>query len=366
MISFRERNPIRIGIASIAILAAMLGVVFYLKDLPFVANEYRLVAEFADAAGLGPENEVRVAGIKVGKVTGVELERDRVIVEMDIKDGVEIPADSTAEISLKTILGTKFVVINARGSGKLLKDGDRIPLAQTTIPFEIYQIANTAVDLLTDVDGKLLNDSFDALADITADPNRNLARTVEGAADVLDSFAGKGASVDALIQKGEQILDTLDRSAPEIQAILRNTNTVLKVLAERRTTVQQLLRNTELLARQLASLLKEKRPQLDAILDDLHATLKIVDASLAEVEEAIRLLGPSSEAFARIAWNGRWASICTMALGASLLPPPLPTDVELGQGPANSPTGPVDCDLTNESPASASARGASMRGGAQP
>ncbi len=364
MKSFRDRNPIRIGVGSLIVLTGLLALTFYLKELPFVSNTYALTAEFADAAGLGPDNEVRVAGIKVGRVTGVDLAKDRVIVTMNINAGVEIPQDSTAEISLKTILGTKFVTIDARGEGEPLGGGGTIPLAQTSIPFEIYQIANSAVDLLTDVDGKQLNDAFDALADLTADPKRSLARTVEGAADVLDTLAGKRASIDTLIQKGEQILDTLGDSAPEIQAVLKNTNTVMEVLARRRSTVQRLLRNTELLATQLGGLLKEKRPELDSILNDLHATLLIVDASLGQVEEAVRVLGPSTEAFARIVWNGRWASICTMALGASPLPPPLPLTIEVGTGPAGSPTGPVDCPAS--AAVSAAAQAGSMRGGMRP
>jgi phospholipid/cholesterol/gamma-HCH transport system substrate-binding protein len=367
MMSFRERNPLRIGLVSIAVLSGLLLLTFYLKQLPFISGNYALEAEFADAAGLSPDNEVRVAGIKVGRVTGVELAKDRVVVKMDINDGVKIPRDAKAEISLKTILGTKFVTIDARGDAPALPEGARIPLAQTSIPFEIYQAANATVDLLTEVDGKQLNDAFDALADVTADPERNLARTVEGAADVLDTLAGKRASIETLIEKGELVLEALDNSSPQIQAVLSNTNTVLGVLAQRRTTVQRLLRNTDLLARQLGSLLKEKRPELDSILNDLHATLKIVDASLGQVEEAIRLLGPSTEAFARIAHNGRWASICTAALGASALPPPLPAEIELGTGQPGTSMGPVDCP--SGSPASASSRGgvrSTMRGGAQP
>ena len=366
MKSFRERNPTRIGLVSIAVLSALLLGTFYLKELPFVSSTYALSAEFADAAGLQPDNEVRVAGIKVGRVTGVELAADRVLVSMDINSDVEIPEDATAEISLKTILGTKFVTIDARSGGKLIEDGGTVPLERTRIPFEIYQIANAAVDLLTDVDGEQLNDAFDALADLTADPNRNLARTVEGAADVLETLADKREAIDTVIQKGALVLETLDRSAPDIQAVLRQTNTIMGVLAERRSTVQRLLRNTELLAHELGTLLKEKRPELDSILTDLHATLKIVDASLGQVEEAVRVLGPSTEAFARIAWNGRWASICTAALGASLLPPPLPAEVNLGQGPPGSPTGPVDCPVSENAPTEAAApTGTTMRGGVQ-
>ena len=340
MKSFRDRDPTKIGIISIAVLGAMLFGAFSFKKFPLIANRYTVVAEFADAAGLGPDNEVRVAGLKVGRVARVELARDRVLVTLDINNGVDIPKTGSAEISLKTILGTKFVVIDARGDGPFLKDGDRIPLEQTSIPFEIYQTANAAVDLLTDVDGKLLNEAFDALAEVTADPDRSLARTIEGAAGVLGTLASKRASLDAIVQRGEEVLSSLDRATPDIVKILQRGNVVLKVLADRRTTVQALLRNTEKLAVQLGGLLREKRPELDSILDDLHSTLVIVDASLGQLEEAIRLLGPSSEAFARIAYGGRWASICTMALEAQVLPPPLPAEISIGTPDAG---GPVDC-----------------------
>ena len=344
MTSFRERNPIRIGIVSLIALGVLFGFVFELKKLPFIARSYTISAEFADAAGLSPDNEVRVAGIKVGRVTHVALGADRVIVTLAIRQGVEIPRDSTAEISLKTILGTKFVVIHATSDAPPLPNGGRIPLDHTSIPFEIYQIGNAAVDLLTGVNGKQLNDAFSALAGATADPHRNLARTLSGAAAVLKTLGAKQDSISTIISKGEQVLSTLDASSPDIQSILQHTNVVMGILARRRSTVQALLRNTDLLASELGGLLRDKRPELDSVLTDLHATLQIVDASLGQLEEAIRLLGPSSEAFARITHNGRWASICTYAIEAQALPSPLPA-IEIGTGGTHG--NPVDCPASS-------------------
>jgi len=62
-------------------------------------------------------------------------------------------------------------------------------------------------------------------------------------------------------------------------------------------------------------------------------------------EEALKLIGPSSEAFARITYRGRWAGICIMAIEASLLPPPLPVTVNIGTGGAAGP--PQDCALAS-------------------
>jgi phospholipid/cholesterol/gamma-HCH transport system substrate-binding protein len=339
MISFRERGPIPIGIASI--IGITLGVLFafYFKRIPFFANNYTLKAQFADAAGLNPENEVRVAGIKVGKVTRVELLKDRVLVTMQIENGVDIPKHSRAAISLKTILGTKFVKINGLGGGPFFKEGDTIPMKQTSIPFEIYQAANAGVQILQEIDAKALNEGLKALAEITDDPNRNLARTLEGSAEVTQAIASQGDALQLLIEHGEELLAALDKSSPDIQAIITNGDKALELLARRRATVQQLLRNTDRLLASFGDLLQDNRSRIDRILNDLHSVLLIVDAKLADLEQAVRLLGPSSESISRIAWRGRWASICVAALQAKVTVSGVPFQASAGTGP----TGPVNC-----------------------
>lgn len=331
MISFRERNPILIG--AFSVLGILLGLVFAftVSRLPLVARTHTIKAEFADAAGLDPSNEVRVAGIKVGKVTKVELLRDRVLVSMAVEREVVIPRDARAEIVLKTILGSKFVAIDARAGGPPMKEGEVIPLSRTKIPFEIYQAANGAVDLISEIDASQLNEAFRALAAVGADPERNLARTLEGAAEVSEAAGSEASALNTLIARGDEVLASLDEASPDIQALLSEANTVAELLARRRATVQSLLRNTDLLAGALGGLLRDNRSRVDSILRDLHATLVIVDANLADLEEAVRILGPSSESLARVFYTGRWANICTFSIEP------------IGSGEPGGANGPVDC-----------------------
>jgi hypothetical protein len=70
---FRERNPILVGVISVAVLVAAMLFALSLNRLTFLRGVYTVKADFADASGLTPDNEVRVAGLKVGKVDSVEL-----------------------------------------------------------------------------------------------------------------------------------------------------------------------------------------------------------------------------------------------------------------------------------------------------
>lgn len=320
------------GIASLIALAVVFAFTFSWNRLPFIARDFELVAEFADAAGLGPNNEVRVAGIKVGKVNTVTISKDRVLVTMRIDDGTQIPRTAVVEINLNTILGTKYISVDATDPGPFLSDGDRIPISQTKVPFEIYQASNATVDLLQEIDAKKLNEGFRTLAEIADDPQRNLARTLDAGGAATQAIASQSEALASMIVKGDQLVTALDESSPDLQAVISNSQRLFGVIAKRRATIKSLLVNTEMFTQSLGGLLKDRRTEIDRILSDLHLALVIVDRNLAEIEEALRLLGPSSESFARITWTGPWANICVAALG-------VPDD----GGPGTGSSGPVSC-----------------------
>ena len=90
MIPFRERNPVVIGAISLAMLAASLVVAFRADDLPVIGGGDTYYAAFEESGGLKPNDEVRIAGVRVGKVNSVELDGDHVRVDfkVDYRRGV--------------------------------------------------------------------------------------------------------------------------------------------------------------------------------------------------------------------------------------------------------------------------------------
>lgn len=307
--NFRERSPVAIGLISIAALVAGTTFAFYIDRLPQIKQAYELKAEFADAAGLNPENQVRVAGIKVGTVTDVELAGDRVLVTMEIENDSEIPDEAFAEIKLATLLGTKFVDIEAKGGPPFLSDGDTIPLERTAVPYEIYQASNQGTEVLEDLDGQALNDMLVELTRLTRVAKEEVGSALEGLNELGEGLNDRQDDLRALLAGSNDLTRLLANESDDIVRLIDASNTVLASVASKREQVQSLLETTKIMASEVTRLVRANRGNLDSILTDLHSALKVLERNVEHLDVAFEFAGPSTRYFGSIFQQGRWGDI---------------------------------------------------------
>ncbi|MDQ3940850.1 MAG: MCE family protein [Actinomycetota bacterium] len=312
--NFRERSPVVVGTISIIGIAAATTFAFFIDRIPVLKQAYKVEAEFADAAGVRAENQVRVAGIKVGTVESVELAGDRVLVTMEIDNGTEIPADAFAEIKLATLLGTKFVDVEAKGGAPFLEDGDRIPLERTSVPYEIYQASNEGTTVLEDLDGPALNAMLRELTKLTRVAQDEVGVALEGLNDLGTGLNAKNDELRSLLSGANDLTDLLNEEGDEIVSLIDASNEVLGSLARKREQVQSLLLATNQMAREVTSLIRDNRGDLDSILADLHRALVVLDRNVKHLDQALEYAGPSSRYFGSIFTQGRWGDIFSCAL----------------------------------------------------
>lgn len=312
--NFRERSPLLIGIISILALAAGTTFAFSIDKLPALKQAYEIKAEFADAAGLKAENQVRVAGIKVGTVSNIELDGTQVVVTMEIENGIEIPTDSFAEIKLATILGTKFVDIEAKGGEPYMESGDLIPLEATAIPYEIYQASNQGTNVLEDLDGEAVNEMLTQLAKLVRVSEDEIGSALAGLNELGEGLTAKEQDLESLLANTNDLTGLLSDEGEQINRLIVSSDEVLGSLAQKRETLQSLLETTKVMSGQLADVLRGNRENVDQILTKLHNALVVLDRNVEHLDVAFEYAGPSSRYFGSIFTQGRWGDIYTCAL----------------------------------------------------
>jgi hypothetical protein len=137
-VPFRERNPVVIGAISLAVIAALMLAAFKADSLPLVGGGTSYSAAFTEAGGLKANDEVRIAGVRVGKVNAVELEGSHVRVDFKVDKGARFGTTTGAAIKVKTLLGAMYLGLEPAGPGQLKKDAE-IPVDRTASPYDVVQ-----------------------------------------------------------------------------------------------------------------------------------------------------------------------------------------------------------------------------------
>ncbi|MDD2159178.1 outer membrane lipid asymmetry maintenance protein MlaD [Pseudomonas sp. MIL19] len=102
-------------------------------------NTYKVYAHFENIAGLTVRSKVTMAGVAIGKVTAIDLDRSSYMgrVTMLLDDAVDnLPVDSTASILTAGLLGEKYIGISVGGEEDVLRDGGTIYDTQSSLVLE--------------------------------------------------------------------------------------------------------------------------------------------------------------------------------------------------------------------------------------
>lgn len=121
-----------------AVMAAAIAFAIYAGQATGLSKGgggYELRASFRSLEGVTVGTDVRLAGVKIGTVTGVELnpETYRADTRFSVAEGIGIPDDSAAVVSSEGLLGGNFVEIMPGGSPFSFEPGDEIEDTQGAV-----------------------------------------------------------------------------------------------------------------------------------------------------------------------------------------------------------------------------------------
>lgn len=150
----------RHGIVGVVVIVAALAVTAMAYLNPTGQNGY--TAHLPNSGGVRVGDQVRIAGIPVGKVTGVRLDAAVVEMKFDVERSVVVGSESTLDIKLLTPLGGHYVALDPKGDMPLGRDV--IPPQRVTLPFEVNDIIQAATPLIKEVNGHVIHDTFTEVA----------------------------------------------------------------------------------------------------------------------------------------------------------------------------------------------------------
>jgi phospholipid/cholesterol/gamma-HCH transport system substrate-binding protein len=270
--------------------AALIGIVFLLivcyavfgGSLPFSGSPFVLRAVFTANNDLHIPSPVRIAGVQVGEVTGVERLKGSanagiVIMQID-KNGLPIHADATADIRSRIFLEGNFYVDLQPGTPEtpVLKSGATLPAANTAGPVQLDRIlsslnsnARSNLQKLVQGLGAALNTPPTAAEKAGQDPSVAGLTGAQGLNYALN-YSAKAFETSAIVNQA-----LLGERPTDLAGVIRGESKVFKGLAASGESLPQLIDNFE----QTMAALAAKQDDLSSAIAVLPALLKATDGA---------------------------------------------------------------------------------------
>ncbi len=326
MKSFRDMNPYAVGLVSVLLLGAATGFAFMVGLLNLLEKTYDMEGVFDDASGLRNGDDVKVAGVKVGRVTGIEVDRPtgKVRVEWVVDQGVEIGNDAGAEIALSSLLGAKELRILDPADGDMMMEDlpaeqRVIPLERTKVFFDLFELTRVATEGIQELDTAGLNTLLVDLADITEGKAGTVEDLADGITRVGAAINQRDAQFEALLDQADRLSATLADKDDEILALLDSSQQILDLVVERRDDLALVLGETAETVQELDRLISTNKDRLDSALDSLSPTLDVVAAHQDDLDRALAWLGPGLLQQSRGGGQGPWQDIFVRGIGPDVV-----------------------------------------------
>jgi phospholipid/cholesterol/gamma-HCH transport system substrate-binding protein len=301
---FRERNPVPIGIIGVLAILGFLAIGLNASKLPFISSGHTVYADFTDAAGLQKGNNVRVAGVLVGKVTSVKLDGNVVKVGMKVNNGTHVDAGSTADLKIETLLGQVYVALTPTGTTKL--PGNTIQASATSTPTSITDAFQGLGARTGQINVNQLARSFDVLSSAFKNTPTAVRGSLVGLERLSTTIASRDAQLTALLGKTNVVTNTLATHDAQIAKLINDSNLILHTVDQQRVVLHTLLVDTSAVSKQLTSLVAENRAVIGPALTQLNGTLAILRSHQRQLDQVVHLAAPFVRDFTDTLGNGRW------------------------------------------------------------
>lgn len=271
------------------------------------AGDRTIYAEFADASGLKVGEDVRVAGVKVGRITGIELRSGHVRAELTVDSDAtgRLGGQTHASIEVKSLLGQHYVALESRGAGSL-DDDDVIPLARTDVPLDLVPAFQTLTEDVGEIDTAQVGEALDTLSATLDRASPEVRATLDGLSAASRSISTRDRAIRSLLAHARQVTDVVSMRDEEIAEILRSTALVMDTLDQQQAVITRLIDGTLELSAQIRGLVAENEDVAPKVLADLDSVLTVLQRNRASIAETVELAELYAREFVSVGGTGPW------------------------------------------------------------
>jgi phospholipid/cholesterol/gamma-HCH transport system substrate-binding protein len=270
-----------IGIVYVA--GSFLGIVDHVLGRGFTMH-----ATLPTSGGLFTGSEVTYRGVKIGKVSRVDVTTSGIRVDLAIKDKTKVPMDSTIHVHNLSAVGEQYLDFEPKANhGPYAGAGDTIKGDASSLPMSEEKLLTEMNAMVNSVDGNELSTVVSELGDMFRGTANPLQRMVDSGSHFVDVADANKEQTITLLDTGKTVLQTQADHEKDIPVFARGLADLTGTLRESDPDLRTVLQGGPPAVREVNSLLKGLEPTLPVFLSNLVTTNQVLTTNIPGLEQTL-------------------------------------------------------------------------------
>ena len=266
-------------------------------------------AEFTDASGLGVGDDVRINGVKVGKVTSLALSGTaQAKVRFEVDSRRRLGRDTAAAVKFRNIAGQRYLALDAvvRNPADVLPPEATIPLWRTRPALNLTELFNGFKPLFQALSPEDVNKLSFEIIQVFQGEGSTVDSMLAHTASLTSAIAKKDEVIGKVIDNLSQVLATVNARSRQLSELIDTLQRTVSGLAEQRKPVGEAITAMDRLTNTTAGFLTEARPPLAQDVAQLNTLARTVNADTPRVEHDLQTIPDRLASLTRSASYGSW------------------------------------------------------------
>ncbi|MDT9592481.1 MlaD family protein [Nocardioides zeae] len=277
-------------------------------------------AEFTAVSGLREGNDVRVAGVKVGRVERIELSEDNsALVTFTLRSDQEVFEQTLVAMRYQNLLGQRYLAVTAPSEdrGEELEEGDEI--VNTSPGFDLTVLLNGFEPLFRVLEPAEINQLASNIVAVLQGEAGTIESLLQNTAEATEYLASKDDVFGQVLANLTPVLENLEAQSTQFDATVTQLRDLMTALAAERGTFANSIDNLSSLVSATSELLGEIREPLQADVASLGETAALLSREQERVARTIESLPLLLGGYGRSMSYGAYLNIYLCNLGVEVL-----------------------------------------------
>ncbi|GAA3530453.1 MlaD family protein [Aeromicrobium panaciterrae] len=281
-------------------------------------STHNYAADFKNVSGLRVGDDVRAAGVRVGRVEGIDLRGGKIArVKFTLSDDQGLFDTTNIVIRYQNLLGQRYLSLTpGKEKGTRLKNDSVVPVAHTSPGFDLTALLNGFEPLFATLEPEQVNRLSESIMAVMQGQGGTIESLLAETAELTNHLADKDDVLGRVLDNLTPVLADIGGQDEQLDSTIQALQTLMTRLAAERKTIGDTIDGVTQLASVTADLTTDARPSLDADVASLRRTAKLFVDNLQTLTHAFATLPTTTDAFARPMSSGTWLDIyiCNMEM----------------------------------------------------